>query len=179
MSIIRCFCGESSSIPTTGISSWQCPSCSATRFDFGAHPRRRGLGPNPVIAPAAAHELGLRTPLDSPSEPKGQPKLRHAGEPSRRDGRSGIFGQIYEAPRDTDLHRRIGSTQRGDDVEFTPNLQPFRVEHFNVGTVKHNCPICGDWEGVSSYLVESGEIEFVCDARHPRTNNSYKWRSRH
>lgn len=76
-----------------------------------------------------------------------------------------------------ELHRRIGSTQRGDMLgNREPEHQPFRVERLKTHTVRKNCPICGDWEGVSREMVESGDIEFVCNARHPRTNSEYRWR---
>lgn len=166
MSILQCSCGHSSPIPANGLATWRCPKCDQSLAHLASGARQ---------SHPSDPEVQKKRPDSPDSAPRVRTTKRITRVPGREDGRSGIFGQIYEAPADLELHRRIGPPQRNDDLGRVPEGKtPFRVQR-RERSVKQNCPICGDSEGVSSSLLPSGIIEFVCDAKHPRTNGPHRW----
>lgn len=176
MSILRCTCGHTSPIPAVGLAAWRCPKCSRGWLNLSQEGTRRQ---NPGELSGAGRSEGKKEPPETQNSDLSlralRPNRRITRERRREDGRSGIFGQIYEAPADLELHRRIGSTQRGDDLGRIANDNPpFRVQR-RERSVRQNCPICGDSDGVTSSPLSLGLLEFVCDAKHPRTNGPYRW----
>jgi hypothetical protein len=85
-------CFEESPRPPTGMKDWVCPAC--------------GWVP-PTLRPTTSKGDAAR-----PHRERAQgPEPEHQDETEDEDDRSLAFGEVWSPPADTDLHRKIGSTQ--------------------------------------------------------------------